>query len=171
MSQSALPDTFASELIPYIHQLLLDLHAHPYPAIPSTPENSRRASVALILRFQPHFHHWPEQPSYFDGSKFKSTQDKLNAFFELEPVRHGDPEILFIKGAANRNDLWTGHVALPGGKRDAEDKDDKVTAVRETWEEVGIDVREESGNAIHCGNLTQTVITGAWGHKAYVNTL
>jgi hypothetical protein len=166
MVRSALPDVFASDLIPYIHKLLLDLHAHPYPTIPSTPINPRRASVAVIIRIQPHFHHWPEQQLYFDGSKFKSTEDKLNAFFQLDWVKHGDPELIFIKRAANINDAWTGHVAFPGGKRDAEDLDDRATAVREAWEEIGIDLREESGRAIHCGNLTQTAITASFGSKA-----
>lgn len=35
--------------------------------------------------------------------------------------------------------LKTGEVALPGGKRDEEDKDDIATALREAREEIGLD--------------------------------
>jgi 8-oxo-dGTP pyrophosphatase MutT (NUDIX family) len=39
------------------------------------------------------------------------------------------------------NDPWSGNVALPGGKQDEQDRgDDYETAVRETREEVGIDL-------------------------------
>lgn len=42
-------------------------------------------------------------------------------------------------------------MALPGGKRDAEDKGDYEVAVRECLEEVGLDLDGEM--AIDCGKL------------------
>ncbi|MBI2520107.1 MAG: CoA pyrophosphatase [Bdellovibrio sp.] len=54
----------------------------------------------------------------------------------------GGPEILFIKRAERFDDPWSGHMAFPGGRRDKEDKTIAETAVRETLEEIGIQLRE-----------------------------
>lgn len=51
-----------------------------------------------------------------------------------------DLELLLIRRAAFPGDPWSGHVALPGGRRHAEDASPLETAVRETREEVGIDL-------------------------------
>lgn len=76
-------------------------------------------------------------------------------------MQHGDPELLFIKRAARVGDRWTGHVALPGGKRDPEDEDDKATAIRESQEEVGLDLT--TGHLIYIGNLPERVVTTSFG--------
>jgi 8-oxo-dGTP pyrophosphatase MutT (NUDIX family) len=57
-------------------------------------------------------------------------------------VRPGltDLELLLIKRAEVSGDPWSGHMALPGGRRSPDDADDVDTAVRETREEVGIDL-------------------------------
>src|SRR4051812_2679723 len=57
-------------------------------------------------------------------------------------LRHhaGFAELLMIKRAANPNDFWSGHLALPGGRRQTEDADLRMTAIRETREEVGVDL-------------------------------
>ncbi len=47
-------------------------------------------------------------------------------------------DILLIKRAESERDPWSGHVALPGGRRDAEDVDLTQTAIRETSEETGV---------------------------------
>jgi 8-oxo-dGTP pyrophosphatase MutT (NUDIX family) len=39
-------------------------------------------------------------------------------------------------------DPWSGHMALPGGRRTESDPDLLATAIRETGEEVGIDLTE-----------------------------
>jgi 8-oxo-dGTP pyrophosphatase MutT (NUDIX family) len=52
-------------------------------------------------------------------------------------------EILLIKRALHDTDPWSGHVALPGGRRDDTDADLLATAVRETAEEVDVRVRPE----------------------------
>ena len=52
-------------------------------------------------------------------------------------------EILLIKRALHDTDPWSGHVALPGGRRDDTDADLLETAVRETAEEVDVRVRPE----------------------------
>jgi 8-oxo-dGTP pyrophosphatase MutT (NUDIX family) len=49
-------------------------------------------------------------------------------------------EILLIKRARSERDPWSGHMALPGGRRDPCDGDLQATAVRETLEETGLDL-------------------------------
>ena len=49
-------------------------------------------------------------------------------------------EVLLIKRSVRESDPWSGHMALPGGRRDPGDNDLRQTAFRETFEEVGIDV-------------------------------
>jgi 8-oxo-dGTP pyrophosphatase MutT (NUDIX family) len=55
----------------------------------------------------------------------------------------GEPEVLMIKRADAEGDPWSGHVALPGGRMEPGDVDLSVTAVRETWEETGVDVARD----------------------------
>lgn len=60
-------------------------------------------------------------------------------------VRPGaeDLEVLLIRRAEYGGDPWSGHMALPGGRRSPADRDGLATAVRETHEEVGIDLAAE----------------------------
>ncbi len=51
---------------------------------------------------------------------------------------------LFIKRSTNDNDVFSGHMAFPGGKKKNEDENKLETAYRETEEEVGINLRNES---------------------------
>jgi 8-oxo-dGTP pyrophosphatase MutT (NUDIX family) len=46
--------------------------------------------------------------------------------------------VLLIRRAERAGDPWSGHMALPGGRRAAEDADLLATAIRETSEEVGL---------------------------------
>jgi len=49
--------------------------------------------------------------------------------------------LLLIRRAERVGDPWSGHMALPGGRRGQEDPDLVATAVRETTEEVGLELR------------------------------
>ena len=51
-------------------------------------------------------------------------------------------EFLAIKRSEKEGDPWSGHMALPGGRRESGDESLWMTAVRETREEVGIDLLE-----------------------------
>lgn len=49
-------------------------------------------------------------------------------------------ELLLIQRATRDDDPWSGHMALPGGRRDPDDADAVATAMRETLEEVAVDL-------------------------------
>jgi 8-oxo-dGTP pyrophosphatase MutT (NUDIX family) len=58
-------------------------------------------------------------------------------------LRARDPlELLLVKRATSERDPWSGHMALPGGRRDDADADLQATARRETLEETGVDLAE-----------------------------
>lgn len=49
-------------------------------------------------------------------------------------------EILMIQRARRQGDPWSGHMGFPGGRRDREDDSDLGCALRETREELGLDL-------------------------------
>ena len=53
----------------------------------------------------------------------------------------GGPEVLLIERAKREGDPWSGHMAFPGGRREESDATLVDTAIRETQEEVGVDLR------------------------------
>ncbi len=61
--------------------------------------------------------------------------------------------VLLIRRADRPGDPWSGHMALPGGRREAADHDLIDTAVRETLEEVGLPL----GRANLLGTLDDVV--------------
>jgi 8-oxo-dGTP pyrophosphatase MutT (NUDIX family) len=50
-------------------------------------------------------------------------------------------EALFIHRAEDPRDPWSGHMAFPGGRVESGDKDPRAAAIRETREEVGLDLQ------------------------------
>lgn len=56
----------------------------------------------------------------------------------------GELCVLLIRRAEFPMDPWSGHMALPGGRRDPDDLDDLTTAMRETWEEVGLELSKSA---------------------------
>lgn len=74
----------------------------------------------------------------------------------LRPA-HAELELLLIKRAEREGDPWSGHMALPGGRSDPGDPDEEATAVRETLEEVGIDL---AGRGLALGSLDDLVPRG-----------
>ncbi len=56
----------------------------------------------------------------------------------------GSPEVLLMQRAVHERDRWSGHVSMPGGRQEEVDPDLLATAIRETREEVGIDLTRGS---------------------------
>ena len=55
---------------------------------------------------------------------------------------NGEPEVLLMTRAKRAGDRWSGQVSLPGGREEAGDGELSSTAVRETREEVGLDLAQ-----------------------------
>ncbi|MDT7779345.1 MAG: hypothetical protein QOC99_1857 [Acidobacteriota bacterium] len=64
------------------------------------------------------------------------------------------PELLVIKRSEAERDHWSGHLALPGGRMEPEDESLLVTAMRETFEEVGVDLRAGGEVLARLGTIT-----------------
>lgn len=139
-----------------LRRALCELSNHRFPSL-KAPGCKKRASVALIIRVRPTF----LDQAFFDaekyGSKIGEDDSRLESFFEQEWVKRGDPEVLFIKRAARKGDRWTSHIAFPGGGRDPADEDDAATSVRETMEEIGLDLKAE--HCLRVGNLSERIVT------------
>jgi 8-oxo-dGTP pyrophosphatase MutT (NUDIX family) len=76
--------------------------------------------------------HTPRAAERYDGSREAAVALLIRPGDELE--------LLLIKRAEHEADPWSGHVALPGGRRDEDDVDLLHTALREAAEEVGITI-------------------------------
>jgi len=73
----------------------------------------------------------------------KKTSENLDAnaaVIVLLRATDQDFQVLFVKRAENSGDSWSGQTALPGGKRNPEDRNLKETVVRETLEETRINL-------------------------------
>ncbi|KAG5182413.1 hypothetical protein JKP88DRAFT_318985 [Tribonema minus] len=88
-----------------------------------------RASVAALLRVR------RAQPGSA-GHSFANVRELLAA---LDDGDAWVTELLVIRRADNAADAWSGHIALPGGRR-ARGEDGLACAVREVHEEVGLRV-------------------------------
>jgi 8-oxo-dGTP diphosphatase len=70
-----------------------------------------------------------------------SDEQEANAAVALLlKLKRGRLYVLFVRRVQNSGDPWSGQMALPGGKREAEDRDLKETVIRETLEETNINL-------------------------------
>lgn len=91
--------------------------------------------------------HIRAQLSGYDAFQVPATPTSRAAVAMVLRECGDDAEVLLIHRATREGDPWSGHMALPGGRQSPDDRDVIHTAVRETLEEVGIDV-ERGGELI-----------------------
>ncbi|MEO7425907.1 MAG: CoA pyrophosphatase [Fibrobacteria bacterium] len=100
-----------------------------------------------------------------DQSSLPPSAEALpQAAVALIRIRGSDPEYLLLRRASNPQDPWSGHFALPGGRRDPGDKDLLATCVRETFEETGLSL--EAGHLVR--SLPLAVAGGHMGRPMAV---
>ncbi|KJA26085.1 hypothetical protein HYPSUDRAFT_159825 [Hypholoma sublateritium FD-334 SS-4] len=155
--------------VPLLGRALHRIRSTPPRIIASPPTQPRRAAVALIIRVVP-------SPS----ASLLSNPDKpptLTQFFEADWVNDpaARPELLYLHReniAGTDASLWQTklrkttseeHVAFPGGRQEADDEGGLYTAMRQTWEELGIDLAEPCYTCI--GQLDDREITTSLGKR------
>ncbi len=72
----------------------------------------------------------------------KPSADKT-ASVSVIIVQKPVPSILFIERAKRDEDKWSGQIALPGGRREVGDATSLDTAIRESREEIGVELHKE----------------------------
>jgi len=70
------------------------------------------------------------------------AQDADAAVALILKIENQETEVLFVKRAEYPSDPYSGQIALPGGKRSLQDKNLKQTVVRETLEEINVNLLE-----------------------------
>ncbi|KAI0639046.1 hypothetical protein C8Q77DRAFT_1213731 [Trametes polyzona] len=168
-----------SSIVPLLSRALHRIRSTPPRIIASPATQPRRAAVAIILRVSPpptHVFPPAPQPMADGGSPANVPPPSLTEFFQLDWVNApgARPEILFLR--RERPDGQDGgrmsgsgpnsreaHVAFPGGKTEEGDEGGLYTAMRQTWEEIGLDLAESSYTPI--GQLDDREITTSLGKR------
>jgi 8-oxo-dGTP pyrophosphatase MutT (NUDIX family) len=94
------------------------------------PANARLAHIADAI------HRHKAVLAARDGVYFEAAVTLI-----LRETDDNDLELLFIRRAVRAGDPWSGQVAFPGGRHEDSDESLEDTAVRETREEVGLELR------------------------------
>ena len=70
----------------------------------------------------------------------QGPSDRVHAAVSVVLREGKELDLLLIKRAVSEGDPWSGHMALPGGRRETSDTSLLHTAKRETLEETGLDL-------------------------------
>ena len=80
----------------------------------------------------------------FESDGATSDRQAAVAAILRAPRNQNEAEILLIRRSEREGDPWSGHMAFPGGRHEASDPSLLVTALRETQEEVGLDLERRA---------------------------
>lgn len=155
-------------VIASLSRALHRIRSTPPRVIASPRTQPRRAAVALIIRIVPAPNaSLPPPPA---------TQPTITEFFDLDWVKdpNARPEILFVRrdnaqaedaslNNSRPRNTREAHVAFPGGRMEPDDEGGHYTAMRQTWEEIGIDLAEREYSCI--GQLDDREITTSLGKR------
>ncbi|KAF8905448.1 hypothetical protein CPB84DRAFT_1814097 [Gymnopilus junonius] len=159
---------YGAGTVPLLARALHRIRATPPRVIASPPTQPRRAAVALIIRVVPSL-----APSPHNPAKPPSLADFFQADWVNHP--HARPEILYLHReipVPSDGSLWQSklrqspaeaHVAFPGGRQEPDDEGGLYTAMRQTWEEIGIDLAEPCYTCV--GQLDDREITTSLGKR------
>jgi ADP-ribose pyrophosphatase YjhB (NUDIX family) len=79
------------------------------------------------------------EPEIFEPGT-NTRQAAVAVILRPAPDRDNATDILFIKRAEKEGDPWSGHMAFPGGHKEESDEDLRAASMRETFEEIGLDL-------------------------------
>ncbi|KAI6134049.1 hypothetical protein EV401DRAFT_2172612 [Pisolithus croceorrhizus] len=161
-----------TSVVQLLSRALLGIRTTPPRIIASPATQPRRAAVAIVIRVVPCAAPFPNDTSI----------PTLDQFFDLEWVNHPSvrPEILFVRRSGFAPDGVPGptgdsgsgpkaknneevHLAFPGGRTEDGDEGGLYTAMRQTWEETGLDLAER--DFICIGQLDDREITTSLGKR------
>ncbi|HEY0970708.1 MAG TPA: CoA pyrophosphatase [Gemmatimonadales bacterium] len=110
------------------------------PGQPSGGENDRSDPAGLLAH--PDVAHLARELVARPGALADAGADVRRAAVALvlRPDPAGGLDILFIRRAEYPGDPWSGQVAFPGGRQEPEDDTLRETAIRETREELALDL-------------------------------
>ncbi|XP_034023783.1 nucleoside diphosphate-linked moiety X motif 8 isoform X2 [Thalassophryne amazonica] len=137
---------FHMSFVPSIHILPQSRAAHQTPSYQATPfrdilslENEMRCRQALRPNLKLY------ELNMTNGAVQRQGKDKNWASILVSLCSlDGDPAFLFTLRSSTLKGRHKGHVSFAGGKKDPSDSDVVATALREAWEEIGINVATES---------------------------
>ncbi|KAG9009518.1 hypothetical protein FRB94_014197 [Tulasnella sp. JGI-2019a] len=158
----------ADEHIKYLHLALSRLSLTPPRLIVSPATQPRRAAVAIIIHITP-----PEGYSLPPPEEYEVPQT-LEQLFAMDWVKQPGcvAELIYIRrrapvgsssGTSGSAPQQKQHVAFPGGRMEPGDEGEMYTAMRTTWEELGIDLAEPEW--IPVGQMDDREITTSLGKR------
>ncbi|KZT06285.1 uncharacterized protein LAESUDRAFT_700637 [Laetiporus sulphureus 93-53] len=166
-------------IVPLLSRALHHIRSTPPRVIASPATQPRRAAVALIIRVSPPPSYTinPQNTGSQPGSPALAPASSLTEFFQLDWINAlgAQPEILFLRRDRPELSADAGrmsgsgprtreaHVAFPGGKTEEGDEGGMYTAMRQTWEEIGLDLAESAYTPI--GQLDDREVTTSLGKR------